>query len=74
MTKQHQEGPCFIADGPPSSDLPIPPHRTMNLPQILAGLTDDELAAWSGSLADVEREKRINVVAGSLSRGVDGLG
>ncbi|MCO1994717.1 hypothetical protein FA420_04330 [Pseudomonas aeruginosa] len=61
MTKLHQDNqpePCFITDGPPSSDLPIPPHRTMNLPQILAGLTDDELARWPGDLADAEREKR----------------
>jgi len=50
--------PCFITDGPPSNDLPIPPHRTMNLPQILAGLNDEELARWPGDLADAEREKR----------------
>lgn len=50
--------PCFITDGPPSNDLPTPPCRTMNLPQILAGLTDDELAGWLGDLADAEREKR----------------
>lgn len=37
--------PCFITDGPPSNDLPIPPLRTMNLPQILASL-------------NAEREKR----------------
>lgn len=61
MTKLYEEDqaePCFIADGPPSNDLPIPPHRTMNLPQILAGLTDVELAGWPGDLADAEREKR----------------
>lgn len=61
MTKLHQDDqaePCFITDGPPSRDLPIPPHRTMNLPQILAGLTDDELARWPGDLAHAEREKR----------------
>lgn len=40
--------PCFITDGPPSNDLP----------QILAGITDDELARWPGDLADAEREKR----------------
>lgn len=50
--------PCFITDGPPSNDLPIPPHRTMNLPQILVGLTDDELARWPADLAYAEREKR----------------
>ena len=50
--------PCFITDGPPSNDLPTPPHRTMNLPQILAGLTDDELATWPGELADAERARR----------------
>lgn len=46
MTKsrEYQAEPFFISDGPPSNDLPIPPHRTINLPQILAGLTDDELA------------------------------
>ncbi|MCO7643282.1 hypothetical protein NJI34_41700 [Pseudomonas sp. S 311-6] len=49
---------CIITDGPPSDDLPIPPHRTMNLPQILASLTDDELARWSCDLADAELEKR----------------
>ena len=61
MTKLRQDDqaePCFITDGPPSNDLPIPPHRIMNLPQILAGLTDDELAGWPGDLADAEREKR----------------
>ena len=61
MTKLHQDDqiePSFITDGPPSSDLPIPPYRTMNLPQILAGLTDDALARWRGDLADAEREKR----------------
>ncbi|MBV6306306.1 hypothetical protein KVP10_15550 [Candidimonas humi] len=50
--------PCFITDGPPSNDLPTSPHRTMNLPQILAGLTDDELARWPADLAHAEREKR----------------
>lgn len=61
MKKQHQDDqiePCFINDGPPSSDLPMPPHRTMNLLQILADLPDDELARWPGDLADAEREKR----------------
>ena len=61
MTKLHQDNqtePCFITDGPPSNDLPPPPHRTMNLPQILAGLTNEELAGWPGDLADAEREKR----------------
>lgn len=61
MTKLRQDDqaePCFITDGPPSNDLPIPPHRIMNLPQILAGLTADELARWPGDLADAEREKR----------------
>ncbi len=61
MKKQHQDDqiePCFITDGPPSSDLPMPPHRTMNLPQILADLLDDELARWPGDLADAERQKR----------------
>lgn len=61
MMKLHQNKdtePCFITDGPPSNDLPIPPHRTMNLPQILAGLADDELTGWPSDLACVEREKR----------------
>jgi len=53
----HQE-PAFLDDDGPSADLPIPPHRTQNLPQILAGLPDDELASWSGELADQERERR----------------
>ncbi len=51
MTKPHQEDqtePFFITEGGPSDDLPIPPHRTQNLPQILAGLTDDELARRPG--------------------------
>lgn len=50
--------PFFITDGPPSNHLPTPPYRTMNLPQILAGLTDDESARWPGELVQVEREKR----------------
>lgn len=57
MTRPHQDEqaePCFIADGPPSSDLPMPPHRTVNLPQMLASFTDGELAKWP----DSEREKR----------------
>ncbi|QNP48672.1 hypothetical protein [Diaphorobacter aerolatus] len=61
MTKLHQDDqtePCFITDGAPSCDLPRPPHRTMNLQQILAGLTNDELARWPGELADAERERR----------------
>jgi hypothetical protein len=61
MTRLHQDDrtePCFITGGPPSNDLPTPPHRTMNLPQILAGLTNAELARWPGDLADAEREKR----------------
>ncbi|GAB2725513.1 hypothetical protein GCM10027019_01250 [Melaminivora jejuensis] len=61
MKKLHQHDqadPCFITDGPPSNDLPIPPHRTMNLPQILASLNDEALARWPGDLADAEREKR----------------
>lgn len=61
MTRLHQDDrtePCFITDGLPSNDLPTPPYRTMNLPQILAGLTNDELARWPGDLADAEREKR----------------
>ncbi|EZN82645.1 hypothetical protein AJ69_01545 [Pseudomonas aeruginosa BWH029] len=35
MTRLHQvvqTEPCFITDGPPSNDLPTPPHRIMNLP------------------------------------------
>lgn len=50
--------PCFITDGPLSNHLPTSPYRTMNLPKILAGLTDDELARWPGDLAHAEREKR----------------
>jgi len=61
--------PCFISDGPPSSDLPIPPHRTMNLAQILASRTDDELERWPGSLASTELEKRRATVDGTSSRG-----
>jgi hypothetical protein len=62
MTKLHKDDqaqPCFITDGPPSNDLPIPPHRTMNLPQILAGLTDDELATWPSVLSKREVERRL---------------
>lgn len=65
MTKPHQEDqdePFFITDGPPSNDLPISPHRTMNLPQILAGLTDDELAGWPDALTDAERERRYRAI------------
>jgi len=50
--------PCSITDGPSSNDLPMPPHRSLNLPQILEGLTDDELARWPGDLVDAEREER----------------
>jgi hypothetical protein len=32
--------------------------RTTSLAEILAGLADDELAAWPGQLADQERERR----------------
>ena len=48
-------GPCFITDGPPSNDLPIPPHRTMNLPQILASLNDEALARWPGAPKNRDR-------------------
>lgn len=58
LSLEDETGPFFITDGPPSSDLPIPPYRTMNLPQILAGFADNELTAWPGSLAEAEREKR----------------
>lgn len=50
--------PCFIIDAPPSNDLPTLPHLTVSLPQIFAGLTDDELASWPGNLAHAEPEKR----------------
>lgn len=61
MTELHLEEQAelfFITAGGPSDDLPIPPHRTKNLPQILSGLTDDELARWPDSLTDAERERR----------------
>ena len=61
MTKPHQDDQtelCFITDGPPSSDLPSPPYRTMSLPQILAGLTDGELAKWPSELSKEEVELR----------------
>lgn len=61
MTR-HDDKPAFLDDEGPSNDLPPPPYRTQSLPQILAALTDDELAAWPGELADQEREKR-NLVA-----------
>nr|WP_153101686.1 hypothetical protein [Paraburkholderia hayleyella] len=32
--------------------------RTTSLAEILADLTNDELAAWPGELADQERERR----------------
>jgi len=35
--------------------------RTTSLPEILAGLTDDELATWSGKLADEERARRLSL-------------
>src|SRR6218665_694923 len=47
--------PAFLDDEGPAADLPMLPYRTQNLPQILAGLTDDELATWPGDLADAER-------------------
>ncbi len=69
--------PRSITHLPPSNDLPTLSHRTMSLPQILAGLTDDELASWPGDLAhadgrsgarlEVERHPK---VAGSTSLGV----
>lgn len=34
--------------------------RTTSLPEILAGLPDEELARWRDGLVDQEREKRIN--------------
>ncbi|KDD00862.1 hypothetical protein L520_1910 [Bordetella bronchiseptica MBORD681] len=41
---QRRPGPAvFITDGWPSNNLPIPLHRTINLPQILAGHIDGEL-------------------------------
>lgn len=54
MAKPHKDDhaqPCFITDGRPSNNLPIPPHRAKNLPQILAGLIDDELATWPSVLS-----------------------
>ena len=64
MTKsrENQAEPFFISDVPPSNDLPIPPHRTINLPQILAGLTDDELARWPDALTDAERKRRYRAI------------
>ncbi|EBG3541952.1 hypothetical protein FIV60_23145 [Salmonella enterica] len=50
--------PAFLDDDGPSSDLPIPPHRNRSLPEVLASLSDDELAAWPGALADQERTRR----------------
>lgn len=50
--------PAFLDDEGPVADLPMPPYRTQNLPQILAALTDDELATWPGDLADAERARR----------------
>lgn len=52
MTQLHQDEPCFITDGPPSRDLPIPPHPTMNPLQISAGLTDDGGFTSAQSLVD----------------------
>ncbi|NYT60250.1 hypothetical protein H0A65_15115 [Alcaligenaceae bacterium] len=53
-----QDEPFFITDGTPSNDLPISPHRTMSLPEILADLTDEELAKWPRDLAGTELERR----------------
>lgn len=33
--------------------------RTISLPEILAGLPDNELSVWQGELADIERAKRL---------------
>lgn len=38
--------PAFLDDECPAADLPISPYRTKNMPQILAGLADGELATW----------------------------
>ena len=50
--------PAFLDDEDPTDALP-PPYRTQSLPQILAALTDDELARWPGEMADQEQERRI---------------
>lgn len=65
MTKLDSEElpePFFITEGGPSADLPIHPHRTKSLPQILAGLTDGELARWPDALTDAERERRYRAI------------
>ena len=61
--ERQEEMPFFDNESGPSDDLPPPPYRTQSLPQILAGLTDDELARWPGEMADQERERRTNLAA-----------
>ncbi|HDF7255830.1 TPA: hypothetical protein PEQ97_004636 [Enterobacter hormaechei] len=68
MTKQRQDDqePFFITEEIAAEMIaagyvfepPDPPHRTKSLPEILAGLTDDELATWPGDLAAEETERR----------------
>ena len=57
--ERQEEGPAFLDDEDPADALPPPPYRTQSLPQILAALTDDELARWPGEMADQEQERRI---------------
>ncbi|MDD3433280.1 MAG: recombinase family protein [Tepidiphilus sp.] len=58
--ERQEESPAFLDDEDPADALPPPPYRTQSLPQILAALTDDELARWPDEMADQERERRIS--------------
>jgi hypothetical protein len=68
MTKPHQEDqdePFFITEEVEAKltavgyEFEPPDHgRTISLPEILAGLTDAELATWPSVLSEVEIERR----------------
>ncbi len=68
MTKPHQEDqdePFFITEEVVAKliaagyEFEPPDHgRTTSLPEILAGLTDAELATWPSVLSEVEIERR----------------
>lgn len=55
MNHQPDE-PAFLDDEGPSEP---PAHVcTLRLAEVLGGMTDDELAAWPGEIAERERERR----------------
>lgn len=70
MNQQHQDDqiePFFITEDIEAEmvgrgyTFEPPNHiRKISLPQILASLSDDELARWEGDFAYEERAKRLN--------------